>query len=479
MRNSLLFILAIFIFSTTTSAQQLKPGFDKAEYIDLMKLSSRFGDSPYYSNIPLPPNYQFLYRSPVMGLHNCWDLWKSTDNVAVISVRGTTVDPVSWLQNFYAAMVPAKGELKLSTTETFSYELATNPKAAVHVGWLVGMAFLSKDMLPKIDSLYKTGAKEIILLGHSQGGAITFLLTAYFYNLQKQGKLPADIRFKTYCSAGPKPGNLYFAYEYEAATQGGWAYNVVNAADWVPEVPFSIQTVNDFNNTNPFVNAGAMIKKQKFPKNIALKHMYNQLSKPTKKAQRNYQKFLGKYTSKMVKNEIPGFEPPVYFESNHYVRTGNTIVLTPDDEYYKTYPDSKENPFMHHLHPPYLMLAEKINFMQTLAASALTGEWELNYISGAKIAFDGLYPNKKPMIRFDAGNKISGNTGCNQFSGTAAVNGNSINFPESMAMTKMFCPGEGEQVFLQTLKKINRYSVSGNTLTLLIDDIAVMRLMKK
>ena len=83
------------------------------------------------------------------------------------------------------------------------------------------------------------------------------------------------------------------------------------------------------------------------------------------------------------------------------------------------------------------------------------------------------------MIRFDAGNKISGNTGCNQFSGTAAVNGNSINFPESMAMTKMFCPGEGEQVFLQTLKKINRYSVSGNTLTLLIDDIAVTRLMKK
>jgi len=125
------------------------------------------------------------------------------------------------------------------------------------------------------------------------------------------------------------------------------------------------------------------------------------------------------------------------------------------------------------------MLAEKLNFMQTVSAPALQGDWELNYISGVRIAFDGLYPNKKPMIRFDADNKISGNTGCNQFSGTAAVNGSSINFPESMTMTKMFCTGEGEQVFLQMLKKVNRYSLSANTLTLLIDDIAVMRLLKK
>ncbi len=479
MRNSLLSLITCFVFCNAVNAQQLKPGFDKAEYIDLMKLSARFGDSAYYNTMPLPAGYSFLYRSPVMGLFNCWDLWKSSNNVAVISVRGTTADAVSWLQNFYAAMVPAKGELKLSATETFNYELAANPKAAVHVGWLVGMAFLSKDMLPKIDSLYKTGTKEFLLMGHSQGGAITFLLTAYFNNLQKQGKLPADIRFKTYCSAGPKPGNLYFAYEYEAATHGGWAYNVVNAADWVPEVPFSIQTVNDFNTTNPFVNAGAMIKKQKFPKNIALKHVYNRLNKPTKRAQRNYQKFLGKYTSKMVKNQIPGFEPPAYFQSNHYVRTGATIVLLPDEEYYKTYPDSKETIFIHHFHPPYLMLAEKLNILQTVSAPALQGNWELNYISGAKIAFDGLYPAKKPMIRFDADNKISGNTGCNQFSGTATVNGNSINFPESMAMTKMFCPGEGEQVFLQMLKKVNRYSLSGNTLTFLMDDIAIMRFLKK
>jgi hypothetical protein len=51
--------------------------------------------------------------------------------------------------------------------------------------------------------------------------AISYLLTAYLYHLQKSGRLQADIRFKTYASAGPKPGNLYFAYQYEAMTKGG------------------------------------------------------------------------------------------------------------------------------------------------------------------------------------------------------------------------------------------------------------------
>ncbi len=30
--------------------------------------------------------------------------------------------------------------------------------------------------------------------------------------------------------------------------------------------------------------------------------------------------------------------------------------------------------------------------------SALPGTWELNYISGKRIAFEGLYPDKKPQI---------------------------------------------------------------------------------
>jgi hypothetical protein len=341
-------------------AQHLKPGFDREECLELLKMSARHGDSSYYNKIPAPQRFKFVYRSPEMGLKSCWDLWISPDLVAVIDIRGTTKDAQSWLANFYSAMVPAKGELKLNDSTTFKYTLATDPKAAVHVGWLISMAYLSKDVLPRIDSCYKQGTRDIIITGHSQGGGVSFLMTAYLYSLQKQGILPSDIRFKTYCTAGPKPGNLFFAYEYEAMTGGVWAFNLVNTADWVPEVPFSIQTINDFSTTNPFVNAKEMIRKQKFPRNWALRHVYNKLSKPAIKAQKNYQAYLGEMVSKYVKKDLPGFTPPEYFESNCYVRTGTTILLVADEAYYKLFPDSLTNVFCHHLFEPYLYLTAKL-----------------------------------------------------------------------------------------------------------------------
>lgn len=36
---------------------------------------------------------------------------------------------------------------------------------------------------------------------------------------------------------------------------------------------------------------------------------------------------------------------------------------------------------------------------------ALSGTWELDYISGPRIAFQGLYPNEKPSITFDLSTK--------------------------------------------------------------------------
>lgn len=113
--------------------------------------------------------------------------------------------------------------------------------------------------------------------------------------------------------------------------------------------------------------------------------------------------------------------------------------------------------------------------------SPLNGTWELNYISGIRIAFDGLYPDKKPQITFDVDNKkISGNTGCNSFNGKLNMDGNKINFNDPMAMTRMMCQGAGETTFLETLKKVNTWSVSeGNTLNLIMGDIAMMRFTKK
>lgn len=115
--------------------------------------------------------------------------------------------------------------------------------------------------------------------------------------------------------------------------------------------------------------------------------------------------------------------------------------------------------------------------------ASLEGTWQLNYISGPRIAFDGLYPNKKPTITFDlAANKVSGNNSCNQYFGTLIVKDNTINFRDSkMGMTMMACQGEGENVYMKTLEKIDSYSISedGKILNFIMGDIAMMRFEKK
>ena len=83
-------------------------------------------------------------------------------------------------------------------------------------------------------------------------------------------------------------GNLYFAYDFEALTQNGWAFNVVNTADWVPEGPFSIQTTDDYNASNPFKLVDDGLKQLPFKQRIVLSRIYKNLETPPKKANKRY-----------------------------------------------------------------------------------------------------------------------------------------------------------------------------------------------
>ncbi|NNT72289.1 META domain-containing protein [Flavobacterium sp. IMCC34852] len=105
--------------------------------------------------------------------------------------------------------------------------------------------------------------------------------------------------------------------------------------------------------------------------------------------------------------------------------------------------------------------------------------WELEYISGTRIAFDGLYPDRKPNIMFkEAESQFSGNTSCNSYSGKYTKKENSIQFGDAMK-TMAFCEGGGEEAFLRMLGKVNRFAFdSEGKLLLLADDIPMMRFKK-
>lgn len=354
------FLSVIVLFSCINAySQTLKPGFDQYEATQMLRLSARVGtDSSYITGekfIPKPEGFTLNYRSQEMGLANLWELWTSEES-CVIHIRGTVGKSESWLANIYSAMVPAKGHLILAEQDTFFYQLSDHPNAAVHVGWLVSTAYLVKDILPRIDSCYRSGVKNFFITGHSQGGGITYLLTAYLYRLQQTEKLPSDLRFKTYSTAAPKPGNTYFAYSYEAQTKG-WAFNIVNSADWVPEVPVSVQNISDINKISPFPTVKEDIaSKQKWPKRVILKMAANKLIKPSEKARANYMDLLGERMTREVQKYLPGFQKPEFYPSVHYVRTGDIVVLYADDTYFEHYPDDPEDVWKHHMHHPYLFL---------------------------------------------------------------------------------------------------------------------------
>lgn len=110
---------------------------------------------------------------------------------------------------------------------------------------------------------------------------------------------------------------------------------------------------------------------------------------------------------------------------------------------------------------------------------SIEGTWVLNYITGPKIAFDGLFPGKKPTINFNLkDNKITGNNSCNQYFGPLILDGAKINFKDAkIGMTMMACEGNGDSVYMEALNKVESYTITdnGNTLNLLLGNVVMMR----
>jgi hypothetical protein len=355
-------ILWIFL-SVVANAQpyRLKPGFEPKEYIELLSLSY-FGHSNPDSikRKTTEDKYRLVFKSKEAGFRNRWQLFIREDSVAVIELRGTQANTASWLANFYAAMIPAAGVLQLNDSTSFPYRLADDPKALVHAGWTIGMAHLAPEIVNAINRNFtEKKINEYLIIGHSQGGALAFLVRSYLEYMRMEKRIPADIRFKTYASAAPKPGNMYYAYAFDYMNRGGWAFNVVNAADWVPETPMSIQTVYAFNKTNPFSDISPFLKNLKFPARLAGRYVYNKIKRSSRKAEKRMNRFLGPVMFRQARKILPELREPAYAKGTNYMRAGNPVILMPDQDYYEKFPDNREHIFIHHSFNAYYFLLKK------------------------------------------------------------------------------------------------------------------------
>lgn len=372
-RRALILGGVVLCFSFRVIGQtELRPGFDGAEYRELLRIDhAQFGghgpaadpsvtDTTRPPSIGEPEQYSFEYLSAEVGMRNRWTLWIRRDHrVAAIVLRGTVGDPVSWLENFYAAQAPASGAFQLNDSVRFEYRLAADSQAMVHAGWLIGLAYVAPSIVAQIRKDYARGVHAFILFGHSQGGALAFLVRSYLYYLQQKGQLPADIVFKTYCSAAPKPGNTYYAYDYDFITRGGWGLRVVNAADWVPETPISIQTMGDINTLNPFANIDKTLARMSLIKRWYIKGKYNKLRRRARRAATAFGKVLGKMAGARVRKTLPGLQDPVVGPGMNYQPAGTPVVLEPDSAYYRLFPRQTQQVFEHHQLEAYDWLVAK------------------------------------------------------------------------------------------------------------------------
>ncbi|WP_051350386.1 lipase family protein [Dyadobacter alkalitolerans] len=333
------------------------PGFDPRECLDMLRLNQAFGDSVGANRFSdYRPGYQFLHRSQAFGLDNVWDLWLRKDSTVVLMLRGTTGNGKSLFANFYCAMIPAQGSVVLHKSDTLHYQLATEPRAAVHAGWLLGFAFLAKDIAPRLDSLYNRGYHRYMVAGHSQGGALCYYVSAWLWQLRKQARY-SDLQIKTYATAPPKMGNMYFAYDYDNLTRGNWTFSIINADDAVPEMPPTIQQMeSDMNQPNPLLDLGKLFKKLPFIQRLVLTRAFNKMRKGAIKSSEAYQRYLGGYAQRFLRQAAPDLQLPDPVNSTYFVRPGNPIALLPNKAYYAYFEPIKDGPYYHHGMDPYAFL---------------------------------------------------------------------------------------------------------------------------
>jgi len=234
----LLSISLLFLF-IPISFSQLQKGFDPQEAKEMIMICNSFTYLDLYKDDEeiIPIGYTKIYTSKAKGMDNVFQVY-TRGKTATINFRGSTANKFSWLANMYSEMLPAEGQIKVKDI-TFNYKMGKDTASSIHSGYTLALAFLHQDLLNQIKQLNDKGIYDILITGHSQGGALAVLSRAYLNYLS-----PADLdpknNFKVYAFAMPMVGNKSFVREYNRLfSTPEMSYALINPEDLVPTMPIS------------------------------------------------------------------------------------------------------------------------------------------------------------------------------------------------------------------------------------------------
>lgn len=326
-------LLALFhsSFAQTSFDKQFDSSFDKQEAKNLVAICNYWlnGKVEGLDSTHVDKDYQLLYESKLYKMDNRWQLWQKGEDAMVINLRGTTRESISWLENFHAAMIPAEGSLLLPDSQRVDYKFAGDSRAAVHVGWTMGIGFLKADILKHIRAANEKGFYKFYITGHSQGAALAHLLRAMFEYLPEE-LLSKKNQFKVYAFASPKPGNQFFANDYAFYTSlKNPSYTINNTSDWVTQLPFTVQSPDNVSLPNPLVSFDNNEFHLPFFKRIIFKSIYSSLKNPILKSQKRFKKNLGKQMHQQIEKKVGYFETPEYVDDFSYFPVGIQVTLKP------------------------------------------------------------------------------------------------------------------------------------------------------
>lgn len=320
--KQLLFLSVNVLF--TSLYAQLSPGVQAIEVKEMAAITNSFTYLELYGDdrAIVPRGYKRVYDSPLFAMDNKYQLYTKGKTV-VINFRGSTDKKESWLENFYAAQIPVRGEMSIRG-KSHSYEVGKDTAGGVHSGYVLGLVYLKEDLYRELKKLREQGYSDLLITGHSQGGALALLATSLMYH--EAPKSSRFLRTKTYTFAQPMVGNKAFISEYNSKfCEKKWSFSFVNREDIVPSMPLSYTEDGYFKaHLLKILSPDEVFEPRQLLKDALANTFSGAINATTHKFSKSVQTQIEKETGELL---LP--EPKKHV---NYTQVGNLIVL-PVPEY--------------------------------------------------------------------------------------------------------------------------------------------------